>query len=72
MKSLLVQVDESTYRALAEIAPPSSRKRAQFIRDAIRKAIREAQYARIRRAYEQRPDAESEADDWSEPGEYTA
>jgi hypothetical protein len=70
MKSVLVQLDESTYRALSDVVPPSSRKRAQFIRDAIRKAVREAEYAKIRKAYEQRPDAESEADEWSEPEEY--
>jgi len=70
MKALLVHLDEGTYRALSEIAPPASRRRARFVRDAIRKAVREAEYARIRKAYEARPDSESESDDWSTAEEY--
>ncbi len=70
MHSLLVQLDEATYRSLSRLAPPASRRRAQFIREAIRKAIREAEYARIRRAYEAQPDSEAEADDWSTAEEY--
>ncbi len=70
MKPLLVHLDEDTYRALAEIMPPSTRKRAQFIRDAIRKAVREAEYERIREAYSRQPDSEAEADDWSSAGEW--
>ena len=49
MKSLLVQLDEP----------------AEFVRSAIRKAIRETEEERSRRAYLEQPDAESHADDWS-------
>jgi predicted transcriptional regulator len=70
MRSLLVQLDEATCRSLSHLAPPASRRRAQFIRGAIRKAVREAEYARIRKAYEARPDSEAEADDWSTAEEY--
>jgi predicted transcriptional regulator len=65
MRSLRVQLDEPTYRALSEIAPGGGRGPVQFIREAIRKAVREAEYAQIRKAYEAQPDSESEADDWS-------
>jgi predicted transcriptional regulator len=70
MKSVLVQLDDGTYRALSQIAPPASRRRAQFIRDAIRRAVRETEYARMREAYEAQPDSESESDDWSTAEEY--
>ncbi len=70
MKSILVQLDEATYRALRAAAPAARRRQSQFIRQAIRNAIREVEYQRIRRAYEKQPDSESEADDWSTPEEY--
>jgi predicted transcriptional regulator len=65
MKSLLVQLDEPTYRALERLAPAAKRKRAEFIRAAIRKAVIEAEEARTRRAYREQPDSGSEAGDWS-------
>ena len=64
MKSVLIDLDESTYAALNHIAP-DKRIRAQFIREAIGKAIREVEYERIRQAYLAQPDSEAEADDWS-------
>jgi len=70
MKSFLVQLDEPTYRALNRLAPPRQRRRSRFIRDAIRRAIREAEYAAIRAAYEAQPDSEAEADDWSTAEEF--
>ena len=69
MKSLLIDLDESTYAALTHIAP-AKRLRAQFIRDAIRNAVREVEYRRIRQAYLAQPDSEAEADDWSTAEEY--
>ena len=65
MKSLLVQLDEPTFRALNRIAPAAKRQRAEFVRSAIRKAIWETEEERTRRAYLEHPDAEAEADDWS-------
>lgn len=69
MKSVLIDLDESTYAALNHIAP-DKRLRAQFIKDAIRKAVREIEYERIRQAYLAQPDSEAEADDWSTAEEY--
>jgi metal-responsive CopG/Arc/MetJ family transcriptional regulator len=65
MKSLLVQLDEPTYAALNRVAPAAKRRRAEFVRTAIRKAIREAEEERTHRAYLEQPDSEAEADDWS-------
>ena len=65
MKSLLVQLDEPTYRALNRVAPVAKRQRAEFVRSAIRKAIRQSEEERTRLAYLKHPDSEAEADDWS-------
>lgn len=70
MKSLLVQIDEPTYRALNRIAPAAKRQRAEFVRSAIRKAIREVEEERTRLAYLKQPDSEREADDWSNAEEW--
>lgn len=63
MKSLLVQLDEPTYRALNRIAPAAKRQQAEFVRSAIRKAIRETEEERTRQAYLHQPDSEAEAGD---------
>lgn len=70
MRSLLVQLDEPTYRALDRVAPAAKRKRAEFIRSAIRKAIIETEEARTRQAYREQPDTETQADDWSNAGKW--
>jgi metal-responsive CopG/Arc/MetJ family transcriptional regulator len=70
MKSIRIELDEATYKALNQIAPTAKRLRAQFIRDALRKAIRHAEYEETHKAYVGRPDSESEADDWSTAQEY--
>lgn len=70
MKPLLIQLDEPTLRALNRIAPAAKRQRAEFVRTAIRKAIREFEEGRIRAAYLKQPDSEAEADDWSTAEEW--
>lgn len=70
MRSLLIQLDETTYRALNRVAPAAQRKRAEFVRAAIRKAILETEEARTRQAYREHPDSESESDDWSNAGKW--
>ena len=72
MKSLLIQLDEPTLAALNRVAEPGKRKRSEFIRQAIRQAIREAEYRRMREAYGRQPDSVSDADDWSGTEEYRA
>jgi predicted transcriptional regulator len=68
MPSVLIRLDESTYRALNSVA--EKRRRAEFIRGAITRAIIEAEEVRTRRAYELQPDSEAEADDWSNCEEF--
>ena len=70
MKSVLVQLDESTLRELNRVAPVAKRQRAEFVRSAIRKAIRELEEERTRLAYLRTPDSEAEADDWSSAEEW--
>jgi metal-responsive CopG/Arc/MetJ family transcriptional regulator len=64
MKRLLIRVDEATIGALNRVAA-GKRKRAEFIRQAIRKAIRQAEYQAMRIAYRKQPDSILDADDWS-------
>lgn len=65
MKRLLIQLDEQTLAALNRVAAPGKRKRSEFIRQAIRRAIRQAEYWAMREAYREQPDSHLEADDWS-------
>jgi hypothetical protein len=50
---------------LDRIAPSVKRKRTQFIRDAVKAAIRKQEYAQMRDAYRKHPDSALEADNWS-------
>ncbi len=70
MKSLLIQVDDQTLAALNRVAEPGKRKRSEFVRQAIRNAIREAEYRAMREAYRKQPDSLADADDWSTAEEY--
>ena len=70
MKPLLIQLDERTLVALNRVAAPEKRKRSEFVRQAIRRAIRQAEYRAMRDAYRKRPDSAQNADDWSTPEEY--
>lgn len=72
MKSVLIQLDEQTLLALNRVAAPGKRKRSEFIRQAIRKAVRNAEYRAMRDAYRRQPDSPLETDDWSVPEEFKA
>lgn len=65
MPSILIQLDEATYKALNKVAPAAQRKRTEFVRQAVREAIRRAEFARMREAYLKQPDSAADADDWS-------
>lgn len=65
MKALLVQLDEPTLTALNRVAAPGKRQRSEFIRQAIRKAVRQAEFRAMREAYRKQPDSATDADDWS-------
>ena len=70
MKTFLIQLDDQTLAALNRVAEPGKRKRSEFVRQAIRKAIRQAEYRAMREAYRKQPDSSSDADDWSTAEEY--
>jgi metal-responsive CopG/Arc/MetJ family transcriptional regulator len=70
MKALLIQLDQQTLTALNRVAAPGQRKRSEFVRQAIRKAIRQAEYRAMREAYRKQPDTDTLADDWSTPEDY--
>jgi metal-responsive CopG/Arc/MetJ family transcriptional regulator len=70
MKSLLVQLDEPTLAALNRVAAPGKRRRSEFVRQAIRKAIRAEEYRAMRAAYKKQPDSALDADDWSRAEEF--
>lgn len=70
VKSILIQLDDQTYRLLDRVAPVAKRQRARFIRQAVLKAILEAEETKTRAAYRVQPDSEAEADDWSTAEEY--
>jgi len=70
MPSILIQLDESLLRSLNKIAPATKRQRAEFIRQAVREAIRKREYEAIREAYLRQPDSADDADDWSNADEW--
>lgn len=65
MPSILVQLDDATYKALNQVAPAAKRKRTEFIRAAVKEAIRKRVYADMREAYCKQPDSAAESGSWS-------
>jgi hypothetical protein len=70
MPSILIQLDEPLLRSLNRVAPAAKRQRAEFIRQAVRDAIRKREYEAIREAYLRQPDSPHDADDWSNADEW--
>ena len=70
MKSIPIQVNDTTFRLLDRVAPAAKRQRAQFIHQALLRALMEAEEQRTRAAYRRQPDSESDADDWSTAEEF--
>ena len=70
MPSILIQLDDSTYRALNQVAPAAKRQRTEFIRRAVKEAIRKCEFERMREAYRKQPDSAADADDWSNCEEF--
>jgi hypothetical protein len=56
MKQILVQLDDRTARLLEDVAPGRSRKRSEFVRFAIARALQEVLEERTREAYRRWPD----------------
>jgi predicted transcriptional regulator len=68
--SILVQFDDATMRRLNQVAPSAKRQLTEFIRRAVKDAIRRQEFARMRAAYRRQPDSAAEADDWSSAEEF--
>jgi predicted transcriptional regulator len=64
MPSILVELDDETFKRLNAVAPAAKRQRSEFVRNAVKEAIQLREFARIRAAYEMIPDSAAEADDW--------
>ncbi len=65
MPSILIELDETLLRSLNKMAPAAKRQRAEFVRQAVREAIRKREYDAIREAYLRQPDSPGDGDDWS-------
>ncbi len=61
MKQVLIELDPETAERLERVAPARSRKRSEFLRAAIRKALWELEEQATAEAYARRPDAATDA-----------
>lgn len=61
MKQVLIELDADTAARLERVAPGSARRRSDFIRAAIRKALWELEEHVTEEAYARQPDAPGEA-----------
>ncbi|HEX2224515.1 MAG TPA: hypothetical protein VHN15_09935 [Thermoanaerobaculia bacterium] len=57
MKSLLIEVDDELASRLERVAPARSRRRSEFVRAAILKALWEAEEQATAEAYARHPDS---------------
>ena len=69
MPQVLVQFEKATLEAIDRIAPAAKRKRADFIRKAVKDAIFLHEQTRMREAYGVQPDA-ADANIWELPEEW--
>lgn len=65
MPQVLVNFDTATLQAIDRILPATKRRRTEFIRSAVKDAIRKYEYERMMEAYRRQPDTGADADDWS-------
>lgn len=61
MNKLLIELDEETMRRLEAVAPARSRRRSDFVRAAIRKALWEIEERQVAEAYARTPDTSADA-----------
>jgi Arc/MetJ-type ribon-helix-helix transcriptional regulator len=57
MKQLLIEIDEDTVERLEKVAPARSRRRSEFIRAAIRRALWDLEERQTQEAYGRQPDS---------------
>lgn len=70
MKQILIEIEPEVAEQLERIAPARSRRRSEFIRAAIRKAIWELEEAAVAEAYRRTPDSVNDA--YLDPGAWEA
>jgi hypothetical protein len=58
---VLIQFEDATLEAIDRIVPAANRKRAAFIRSALKDALFRYEQERMRQAYRERPDSVEEA-----------
>jgi predicted transcriptional regulator len=56
MKQLLIELDDDVAKRLEEVAPARSRKRSEFIRAAVNKALWDLEEKATQEAYQRVPD----------------
>src|SRR6266545_4641667 len=61
MKQLLIEIDKDMATQLERVAPTRSRRRSEFIRAAIRRALWELEERATAQAYARQPDSAKEA-----------
>ena len=70
MKQILVELDEETVARLERVAPARSRRRSEFIRMAVQRALWDLEERRVEDAYRRQPDREPvyfDPDVWEKP-----
>jgi metal-responsive CopG/Arc/MetJ family transcriptional regulator len=70
MPQVLIDFEEATLQAIDRIAPAAKRKRAEFIRNAVKDAIFRYERERMREAYRLQPDSAADAGAWELPEEW--
>jgi hypothetical protein len=70
MPQVLIHFDEATLKAIDRIAPAAKRKRADFIRQAVKDAIFRRETERMREAYRLQPDSVEDSDTWALPEDW--
>jgi metal-responsive CopG/Arc/MetJ family transcriptional regulator len=70
MSQVLIHFDEATLKAIDRIAPVARRKRADFIRQAVKDAIFRHETERMREAYRLQPDSPEGSETWDLPEDW--
>ncbi len=61
MKQMIIELDDEVAAKLEQVAPGRARRRSEFIRNAIRRALWELEERATADAYRQHPDSVAEA-----------
>jgi metal-responsive CopG/Arc/MetJ family transcriptional regulator len=72
MSQVLIHFDEAMLKAIDRIAPAAKRKRADFIRQAVKDAIFRQETEQMREAYRLQPDSVEGSETWELSEEWKA